>query len=125
MNKKLKKRLYHFFISDQSGAALIWAVILLVVIITLSTSALFVGSQNLHETQTQEQRLKAYYISLSGIEIGYAALMATDLTPGPKYINQFTETKENVDYAYQIKDAGTLIGTGKVRYQVHPRKLNT
>ena len=99
---------------NEQGAALIWTLILLVVVTTLAFSVIFVARQDSLETRIQEERLKAYYLSLSGIEIGYAALM-TETTPPNKYIDAFNNlSKPNVSYEEVIKEGTVTIGKVKV-----------
>lgn len=99
------------FNNQREGSALVWVVILLVIITIITTSVIYIARQNTIETVNQERRIKAYYLALSGIEIGYAALMAPDASPGPKYINRFTPSKADVTNTQTIKDGGNTIGT--------------
>lgn len=97
---------------SQQGSALIWVIILFVVIVILTSSALFIASQNNRETVGQENRLHAYYLSLSGVEIGYALLMTeTDSSTGAKYIDGFNETKTDISHHETILDNAKEIGT--------------
>lgn len=98
------------FNNKRKGSAIVWAIILFTIIVILATSIIFIARQNTVETVGQEQRIRAYYLSLSGIEIGYAALMAPDSSPGPKYINRFDASKANVTNTQTIKDGSTTIG---------------
>lgn len=98
------------FNNNREGSAIVWVVILLVIISIITVSVIFIARQNTIETVGQEQRIRAYYLSLSGIEIGYAALMSSDTSPGPKYINRFNASKADVTNTQTIKDGGKTIG---------------
>ena len=105
------KRICGQSIKDENGAALIWTLILLVIVTTFTFSVIFVARQDSLETKIQEERLKAYYLSLSGIEIGYAALM-TETTAPDKYIDEFDNlTKAPVSYTEVVKDGTVTIGS--------------
>ena len=95
---------------NEEGAALIWALILFVIVVILSASAIVVARQDILETNLQNQRLKAYYMALSGVELGYAALMAPDSTPGPLYINRFNASKAQVTHEEIIKEGLETVG---------------
>ena len=99
------------FNTNRKGAAIVWVVILFTIIVILTTSVIYIARQNTFETVKQEERIRAYYLSLSGIEIGYAALMAPDGSPGPKYINRFNASKSDVTNTQTIKDGVKTIGT--------------
>lgn len=98
MNRRRKKQ----------GSALIWSIILFVMVTVIATGILFVASQDTIETVNQENRMQAYYISLSGIEIGYGALMAPK--GAGKYIDTFDAAKVDVSYTQEIKDGITKVG---------------
>lgn len=72
---------------SNQGAAMIWALILFTIITILLTSMIFIARQDILETTIHEERLRTFYIALSGVDIGYAALMALDGTE--QYIEQF------------------------------------
>lgn len=109
--KRMKQRA-----SDERGAALIWAVILFMMVVILSTSVLFLLTQDSKETVDQEDRLKAYYVANSGIEIGYAALMTVvNAGTGEKYIDTFPAGSGTKSYTQDVKDdTGTKVGAASV-----------
>lgn len=109
----MMKQIYHKLYKKEEGAALIWTLILFVIVVTLTFSVIFVARQDAIETQMQEQRVKAYYLSLSGIEIGYAALMS-DTSPSTKYIDSFTPTKTAVSHTRNIDQGGVTVGSVSV-----------
>ena len=110
----MSKLNFHKLFINEKGAALVWVLILFVVVSILAFSVIFVARQDAIETQFYEQRLKAYYISLSGIEIGYAALM-TETTAPDKYIDEFDDlSKAAVVYTDSIIDNGNTIGNVSV-----------
>lgn len=98
-------------VRNRDGVAIIWVVILLALIIIIASSVMYIARQNTLETIRQEQRMQAYYLSLAGIEIGYAALMTPDTTPGPQYIDRFNNvSKVAVSYSEDIKEGTKTIG---------------
>lgn len=98
------------FNNNRKGSAIVMVVFLFVIIVIITTSVIYIARQNNLETANQEKRIRAYYLSLSGIEIGYAALMAPDSTPGPKYIDRFNASKANVTNTQTIMDGTKTIG---------------
>jgi hypothetical protein len=107
---------------NNKGAALVWALILIVIVIILSGSMLLVSRQDILETDIHETRLKTYFVALAGTDIGYAALMENSGTK--KYIDLFVDNDDitgdesdvnkvvtdNID----IEDNGVVIGTAVV-----------
>ena len=109
MGGHMMKQIYHKTVKKEEGAALVWTLILFVIVVTLTFSVIFVARQDHIETQIQEQRVKAYYISLSGIEIGYAALMTEKIAPA-KYIDDFNVlTKPPAVHTQVIEDTGGVV----------------
>lgn len=100
-------------INNQSGAALIWTMILFFIIVIIATSLSFITNQDAVETVFHEINLKTYYVALSGTELGYAALMAN--VSGAPYINQFiaNAAKTQTD-TLDIVIGGTKMGEAVV-----------
>lgn len=98
-------------ICEEKGAAMAWILVLFVVLAIITTSIIVISRQDILETKNQKERLEAYYLALSGIEIGYAALMNSDSSPGPQYIDRFNASKADVSYSHTIVDSGNTIGT--------------
>jgi type II secretory pathway component PulK len=73
----MRAKLYKI-IQKENGAALISVLLLFAVlmIFTASLSVLFVG--NLKQTKRQEQKMEAYYLALSGIDMSLSALLNAD-----------------------------------------------
>ena len=65
-------------------------------VMTATIMSLF--SNNLNQSKYQEEKVRAYYLALSGIELGYASLL-TDTNPD-----------ENIETLFMNQ----FIGTGKV-----------
>ncbi len=93
----------------KQGSALLWVIILFVVATVMFISVMSIITQDTNEAVSQKEHLRAHYISLSGIDIGYAALMAP-LGAG-RYIDTFISTKANVSYNQVIMDAGVRVGS--------------
>lgn len=70
-----------FFIKRRKGAALIWMLLALTLLMIIMTSMVYIVRQDIFETAKQEERLQTYYIALAGIELTHAALMDTSQKP--------------------------------------------
>ncbi|MEA4890469.1 MAG: hypothetical protein VB070_13515 [Clostridiaceae bacterium] len=66
--------------SSKKGSALSVVMLVLAVIMIITTVIASMYSVNLQQAKLQEDRMKAYYLALSGVEVGYSALM-TDTDP--------------------------------------------
>lgn len=99
--QKLKRR--H---TNENGVALVWVILLFMILMILVPSALFLARQDTLETVNEENRIKAYYVALSGIDIGYAALM-TDVS-GEPYIQSFvSDSSLSVESTIAVPSAGS------------------
>ncbi|MDH8679420.1 hypothetical protein QE109_14775 [Fusibacter bizertensis] len=108
MNKYNKLKL-----KTEDGAALVWVLILMTIVITLTASMTYVASQDIHETRLHEERLKTYYIALAGVDLGYASLMAN--SGSEPYINQFlNDSTKTVTDTIEIFDGLTKKGEAVV-----------
>lgn len=63
-------------INKKKGSSLIMVLIVFMIIVILATSVIYVNYNNALQTKRQENSIEAYYLSYSGIEMGYAALTA-------------------------------------------------
>lgn len=108
VNRKMKNR---------KGAALAWMIIALFLLIILSSSAIFIVRQDIKETSLQEERLKTYYIALSGIDLTYAALMNPDDRP-MKIEAIITKLKSNgntpITETINVESNGVIKGTANI-----------
>lgn len=69
--RKFKK-----FARNQSGAAMIWAIIVFMVVSIASMTIISIQHADIREIKKIEDHLSAYYASLGGMELGLAALMS-------------------------------------------------
>jgi type II secretory pathway pseudopilin PulG len=86
--------------NNEKGAALIAVIIVFVVVMILSTSMFVIFSNNLKQVKAQEYNTQAYYLALSGIELGYSSLMAEDESTGDMLYESFkwdTGTYADID----------------------------
>lgn len=91
----------------RKGGVLAYVLIAFLAISILTLSILFVFNNNLKMATAQEKDMEAYYLAYSGIEIGYAALLANDsakLKELTRLTNPVSEHKQN----------GISIGNGTV-----------
>ena len=95
---------------QQEGVAILWTIILFLMVTIIATAVVFYARQDMLETNNQGDRLEAYYVALSGIEIGYAALMANDASTGQQYIESFDAAKADVNYTHTIMDGTNAVG---------------
>ena len=107
----------------RKGVALVSVIIMFVVSFILLASMTLLFRQDLNETTNQDQRTEAYYLALSGIEIGYGALM-TDTDPDVNveklYFEEFTGSKiSNVQ-----EQKGIPYGNGKIDIKLSGKKID-
>jgi len=70
--------MYHISIKklgDKSGAALIFVIVALVVFVIFLAAVSTLFQTNLFQAKAQEDNLKAYYLSLAGSDLCFAALL--------------------------------------------------
>ena len=96
---------------QEKGVAILWTIILFLMVTIIATAVVFYARQDMLETNNQGDRLEAYYVALSGIEIGYAALMANDPSTGQQYIESFDAAKTDVSYTHTIMDGTNTVGS--------------
>jgi len=87
--------------NNQSGVALIWALIFLMIFSILGMSMLFLSRQDILETVNQREDVRAYYLADSGIDLAYAALMKK-LTPSDEPLIKSYQDDHNKVYTQQI-----------------------
>jgi hypothetical protein len=102
-------KIWRKVLKEENGAALVWVLILFMMMMILVPSALLISRQDTLETVNQDNRIRAYYIALSGVDLGYAALMA-DIS-GSKYIEQFISdpTKRYDNQEVTVTDVGKAL----------------
>lgn len=61
----------------RTGSAIVFVVILFLITIIVFTSVNFIFSSNLKMSVAQEENLRAYYLTLSGIDIAKSTLIST------------------------------------------------
>lgn len=96
-------------IKSNDGAALIVVIVAFLVIIILSASILFLMNTNLRQARHQEHIIEAYYLAYSGIEMGYAALIAN----GDELLTDFI-VEYNNNYSYIKEENSIIFGEGKI-----------
>ncbi|MCD6435303.1 MAG: hypothetical protein J7L15_02845, partial [Clostridiales bacterium] len=67
-----------------------------VVLSILITSVYFVVNNNTKQVASQENRLRAYYVARSGIDIAYAALMQADTDGYEKKVDRLIENDDSI-----------------------------
>lgn len=101
------------YIKDESGSAIIWVLIVFVVIVILTSSAIILARQDVIEAMIYEKRLQTYYIAKSGVEIGYAAVLTDN--GGDDYIEEFIDDPDKtVTDTFDIKDGIETVGEAEV-----------
>lgn len=77
---------------SKTGMALMIVVSVFAVISIILASVVFVFQNNLSSAHGQEERMKAYYLALAGIELGYTALIKnTNSDPNGDPIYYYTQ----------------------------------
>lgn len=102
LNKLMQSR-----IREEKGSALVMVLIVFLVVMILGTSVIFVFSTNLTQAKHQQDSMEAYYLSYSGIEMAFAALVAD----GNEKLNQLTRASNPVA---EHRETDIRLGNGKV-----------
>lgn len=101
------------WIMNKKGAALAWVIVIFAFMTILITSTIVIARQDVIESNWQSDRSDAYYVAISGVELGYATLLSS--TGGGLYIEQFkSDSSKIVNDSFVISDGGTNIGTAAV-----------
>ncbi len=96
--------------NNEKGAALIAVIIVFVVIMILASSTMIIFSNNLTQVKAQEYDAQAYYLALSGIELGYSSLMSEDESTGELLYENFKWDTDN--FADIDDDLNNKLGSG-------------
>lgn len=93
-------------IKSNDGSVLVFVLIVFLVITILTSSVIYLNMTNTRQVASQRESLHAYYLAYSGIEIGYAALMADSEELLNKIINTSTHNlkENNIKYGKDNKD---------------------
>lgn len=62
--------------NKRSGSVFVFVFIIFLTLSIFATSVIFVFNSNLKQAKHQQDSLEAYYLAYSGVEMGYAALLA-------------------------------------------------
>lgn len=106
-NYRMKKR---------KGVALIWMILAFTILMILMTSIIYIVRQDIFETVKQEERLQTYYIALSGVDLTYAALMDSSISPKTidKVIDSLKKNNTPITDTINIEIRGNQKGTAIV-----------
>lgn len=74
-------------IKDEQGASLVFVLMVMLVVLIFSTSAMAIFSANLKQAKQQQDRLEAYYLSYSGIEMAFESLISDDMEKTKEILN--------------------------------------
>ena len=102
MNHRLNR---YILIQNRKGSALIFVILIFMVISIMVISIIAINQNNLRQTRHQESMIEAYYLSYSGIEIGYAALVANE----DEWLNKFINKEIN-----NLEEIGLKFGEGEI-----------
>lgn len=112
------KRLKRFY-RNESGVALIWAILMLTVVSIAVTTVLMMQNADIKEIMFLENRLSAYYASYGGMEFGLAALMSSYSGAGGKTLLEYYIDNPSLNlqsYVYEYKDtSGNNVATATIR----------
>lgn len=101
MRRNLIKR-----VQNENGASLVFVLMVMLVVMIFSATAMMIFSSNLNQAKHQQDRLEAYYLSYSGIEMAFEALLADKMDQTKKILSQPN------GYVLETKDIE--IGKGKI-----------
>lgn len=108
---------------SESGAALIWVILLFTVLSLAVTTVLMIQNADVKEVMFLENRLSAYYASYGGMEFGLAALM-TVRTGGKRLLEEYIADPSMTltPYEFKYKNAsGEVVATAEI--SVYKKKI--
>ncbi|WP_425449556.1 hypothetical protein [Dethiothermospora halolimnae] len=121
----MRSRIFKIIHKDD-GAALITVLIAFMVIMIFLGGTIMLFSNNLVQSKTQERGVEAYYLAISGIDLGVAAL----LQEGPGGENDTLLYKKYSEYMKpNINDTPTLDDTiscdnGKIHITIKAKNID-
>jgi hypothetical protein len=97
------------FNNKRSGSVMVFVIILFLITIIVITSVNFIFSSNLKMSVAQEENLRAYYLTLSGIDITKSTLLST-LYVDAGGVEKTMFEKIRVDNIASLEDSITIDG---------------
>ncbi len=94
-------------IYGKKGSALVTVMVVFIVLMIVSASVTSIFSANLYQAKQQEHRAQAYYLALSGIDLGLSALLVED-AEGNTLLDKFkwdAATYPNIENDLAYKEA--------------------
>ena len=76
----------------RKGSVMVTVLLIFILIVALAFVIYQNSMSNLREAKHQEQKLEAYYLARSGLEIGLSALFVEDSTTSETLFSQFPTT---------------------------------
>lgn len=101
---------------NRQGSALVMVLMIFLIVSIITLSVITVFSQNTKQISYQNNKMKAYYLAKSGVDMGYAAIRQPKSDTNPITIENGLEDNEtiNLEKNIEIKDfdeeSGKLIG---------------
>lgn len=116
-------------VRNESGAALIWAILLFTVLSLAVTTVLMIQNADVKEVIFLGNRLSAYYASYGGMEFGLAALMTVRTggnvrTGGKRLVEEYIADPSMAltPYEFKYKNAsGEVVATAEI--SVYKKKI--
>ncbi len=99
-------------IKKQSGFALVWVIVILVITTMFGVGIYTVTSHNIKHMTFYNNNLEAYYLAESGIELAYSALHSNIPNSGKLLIDTLAESgNPTLEMHHEVKDGSELKGT--------------
>jgi hypothetical protein len=107
----MKNEVRMIYRKNKNGAALAYAIVVLLVISIFTVSIMSIFSNNLNQVEYQKHYTQAYYLAYSGVEMAFSALIAEDASHVPNHLfNQLKNgtitllTQNNIAYGDGLID---------------------
>lgn len=90
-------------ISNKKGVSLVFVILVLLVMSILAVAVFTLFTSNIAQAKYQDDSIRAHFVAISGVEVGFAALLADD----QKLLNDYFK-KPNATNVIPISDTITL-----------------
>ena len=102
--KEMKK--YHKT-DGQKGSALVYVFVIIIVLSVLTTTVLSILASNTKQIRYQQDKMEAYYLAYSGVQMAYSALLANSNA-------KMTELTRTTNPVAEHRQTNISFGNGKI-----------
>jgi type II secretory pathway component PulK len=93
--------------NGKKGSALVYIFVIIIVLSVLTTTVLSILASNTRQVQYQQDKMEAYYLAYSGVQMAYSALLANSNA-------KMTELTRTTNPVAEQRQTNTSFGNGKI-----------